>query len=158
MRFTCLSVPTCTLLSCYIFSNEFMFFVMYMNLYIYTVSLSNSIICWHHCTRRFMCISSCTDFCWYMLTLGNYILLVFCFSFLCEWLNVSCPSIEWNLFIRIVRLYAFYTVYVCYTSLWSCSRTRIMNKFVHTWHQTTFFFLSKFSLNFSSEHNNDKFF
>ena len=81
MRFTCLSVPTCTLLSCYIFSNEFIFFVMYMNLYIYTVSLSNSIICWHHCTRRFIRISSCTDFCWYMLTLGNYILLVFCFIF-----------------------------------------------------------------------------
>ena len=92
-----------------------------------------------HCpTQLFVGTTAPEDLCVYqvvqtsvdMLTLGNYILLVFCFSFLCEWLNVPCRSIEWNLFIRIVHLYAFYTVYVCYTSLWSCSRTRIMNKFV----------------------------
>ena len=92
-----------------------------------------------HCpTQLFVGTTAPEDLCVYqvvqtsvdMLTLGNYILLVFCFSFLCEWLNVPCRSIEWNLFIRIVHLYAFYTVSVCYTSLWSCSRTRIMNKFV----------------------------
>ena len=94
MRFTCLSVPTCTLLSCYIFSNEFIFFVMYMNLYIYTVSLSNSIICWHHCTRRFMCISSCTDFCWYV----NFRQLHFaCFLFQFFMWMVECAMSKYRM-------------------------------------------------------------
>ena len=115
---------------------------MYMNLYIYTVSLSNSIICWHHCTRRFIRISSCTDFCWYMLTLGNYILLVFCFIFyvngwMCHVQKYTMkPFYSYSsslcflycvclLFILFILFHSF----VLY-NVWSCSRTRIMNTFV----------------------------